>query len=348
MRMGGPSVAVRGTPGTRDASRVLVWRRRNAVFAACPWVWATLALAGLAALAAGKKDVRVDRPVGADAVWQPEAQFLAIVRKTCGEESSSNFGECFAKQMASAAPPAAVAFTRSIHNEGWLRDFRKVARVDIAYVLYPFRANENQGWLLVNGSPSLVDVDNLQKLPKSEMEENLAWSQLIARSPRATLFPGDRTGATGPLAILNPDGSEEFVVGYKVLDGCPTCAQLGVAFLGFEFNPKGKQTAMEFIEFSPDADGPPAQPIHIRAGQKFTLALKGDAKHEWSLAQEPARWILRSVNQSAGKEPATVFWTFEAITNGSTKMTLAYSSPESPETAETLALRVTAAPGLGR
>ena len=115
-----------------------------------------------------------------------------------------------------------------------------------------------------------------------------------------------------------------------------------------QFNPKGKLTATEFIEFVPAAsDGPPARPVHIRAGQKFTLALKGDARHEWTLAQEPARWILRSVNQSAGNQSATVFWTFEAISNGSTQMTLRYSSLDSPETGESLVLRVTAAPGLG-
>jgi hypothetical protein len=299
----------------------------NVAVAACSLV--------LVLLAAGKKDARMDRPVGADAMWQPPAQFVEGIRKTCGKD-------CFAKQMAAVAPPAAVAFARSIDGEGWLRDFRKVARVDIAYVEYPFRANENQGWLLVNGSPSLVDVDNLQKLSKSELADNLAWSKLIAQSPHAALFPGDRSGTTDPMAILYPDGSQEFVVGYRVLDGCHACAQLGVAFLDFEFNPKGKLTAMEFLDVVPSpSDGPLARPIHVRAGQKFTLALKGGAKQEWTLAQEPARWILRNVSQTTDKDTSTVFWTFEAISNGSTQMVLGGSSGEA------LVLRVIAAPGLG-
>ncbi|MGA2183396.1 MAG: hypothetical protein ABSH47_10230 [Bryobacteraceae bacterium] len=292
-------------------------------------VWAALALAGIAALGAGKKEA----PVGADAVWRPAAQVVESIRKDCGAS-----GDCLIAKMTPTASPAALAFTKSIGNEGWLRGFRKVGRVDIAYVQYLSRGD---GWFLVNGSPSPVDVDNLQKLPKSEMQESLAWSKLIAQNPHAMLFPGDRDGTTDPLAILNPDGSQEFVVAYKVLDGCPTCAQLGFAFLGYEFNPKGKQTATEFIDVvSSPSDGPPARPIHIHSGQKFTLALKTDAKHEWTLAQEPARWILRSVNQNADTQTSTVFWTFEAISNGSTQMTLA-------DTAETLVLRVVAAPGLG-
>jgi predicted secreted protein len=249
--------------------------------------------------------------------------------------------------MASAAPPAAVAFARSIHSDGWLRDFRKVGHIDIAYVEYAFRANEYQGWLLVNGTPPFVDVDSLQKLPKSQMEENRAWSQLIEQNPKAELFPGDRTGTTDPLAITLADGSQQFVVAYKVLDGCHACAQLGTAFLGFEFNPKGKLTETEFLDFFPAANGTPAQPIHIHAGQVFTLALKGDAKLEWTLAQDPARWILKSLNQTADKQTGTVFWNFEALSNGSTQMVLSYSAPDSPDTAETLPLRVIVAPGLG-
>lgn len=301
-------------------------------------VWAVAAMVVLEGLAGAKKDARAGLHVGADAVWQPEPQLLQSIREACQQAPAGSVEECFVQKMGASASPPAVAFTRSIHNEGWLRDFRKVGNVDIAYVAYPFRANASQAWLLVNGSPSPVDVDDLQKLSKSELAENLAWSKLIAQNPRAALFPGDRAGTTDPLAIINPDGSQEFVIAYKVLDGCPTCAQPGVAFLGFEFNAKGKLTSTEFIDVLPSPD---AEPIHVRAGQKFTLALKGDAKHEWSLAQEPARWILRSVNQSANKEASTVFWTFEAISNGSTQMTLACSS------GETLPLRVAAAPGLG-
>jgi len=309
--------------------------------------WAALALVGFAALAVARKEPREPRlshSLGPEAVWQPGEQLVANIRNKCGGDLS---GECLVQQMTSGAPPAAVEFARSIHGEGWLHDFRKVARVDIAYVEYPFRASANDGWLLVNGSPPAVDVDNLQKLPKAEMAENLAWSQMSASHPGAALFRGDRGGNMDPLAIVHVDGSQEFVVAYKVLDGCATCAQLGVAFLGYEFNPKVRLTGTEFLDFSPGADVAPARPIHIHSGEHFSLALKGDAKHEWTLAQEPAHWILRSVNQAADKNTGTISWNFEAISNGSTQMTLLYSSTDAPESGEPLPLHVIAAPGLG-
>jgi predicted secreted protein len=309
--------------------------------------WAALALVGLAALAIARKEPREPRlshSLGPDAVWRPDEQEVANIRKVCSSDSS---GECLVQQMASGAPAAAVEFARSIHGEGWLRDFRKVARVDIAYVEYPFRAGSSDGWLLVNGSPPAVDVDNLQKLPKADMAENLAWSQMIASHPSAALFRGDRSGNIDPLAIVHVDESQEFVIAYRVLDGCATCAQLGVAFLGYEFSPKGKLTGTEFLDFTPAAESLPARPIHIHSGEHFSLALKGDAKHEWTLAQEPARWILRSVNQAVDKGTGAVSWNFEAISNGSTQMTLLYSSTDTPESGEPLPLHVIAAPGLG-
>jgi len=309
--------------------------------------WAALALIGFTALAVARKEPREPRlshPVGPEAVWRPDEQAVANIRRVCRGDSA---GECLVQQMTSGAPPAAVEFARSIHGEGWLHDFRKVARVDIAYVEYPFRASANDGWLLVNGSPPAVDVDNLQKLPKAEMAENLAWSQMSASHPGAALFRGDRGGNMDPLAIVHVDGSQDFVVAYKVLDGCSTCAQLGVAFLGYESSPKGKLTGTEFLDFTPGADSVPARPLHIHSGEHFSLALKGDAKHEWTLAQEPAHWILRSVNQAADKNTGTISWNFEAISNGSTQMTLLYSSTDAPESGQPLPLHVIAAPGLG-
>ena len=281
------------------------------------------ALLSIAVWAAGKKDLTVN----ADAVWHADV--------TCADAA------CLVEKMSAGASPAAIEFAGSIGNEGWLRDFRKMGRVDIAYVQY---LSHRSAWLLVNGSPSPVDVDNLQKLPKSEMTDHLVWSKLIAEHPRAALFPDDRTTATDPVAILSPDGSQEFVVSYKVLDGCPTCAQLGFVFLGFEFNPKGRFTNTEFIDLLTSET---IEPIPVRAGQEFTLALSGDGKQQWSLMQEPARWIVRNVNQTAGEQSSTVFWTFKAISNGTTQMVLRHASPDAPDAAQTLTLRVTSVPGLG-
>ena len=267
-----------------------------------------LALATLATLAAAKKEP----PVTADAVWKPETAAIEDVQSLIAK-------------MKATASPAALAFAESIHNEGWLRDFRKVGNVDIAYVHYLSRGD---AWLLVNGTPSPVDVDELRKLSKADLADSASWGKITARNPNAALFPDDRTGSTGPLAIIHPDGSQQFVVPWKVRDGCATCSQIATAFLGYEFNAKGKQTGLDFIDVTQDG----ARPLHVRSGEKFSLALKNA---EWSLTQEPARWILRNTGHTAG------LWNFQALANGSTQMVLTAG-------AETLILHVVVAPGLGR
>jgi len=284
-----------------------------------------------AAFGAAKKEVEMS----ADAVWNPDAQAVESIRAECAKGGS----DCVMARMAGSASPAAMAFAKSIGGEGWLRDFRKVGRVDIAYIEYPLRAGGGAGWLLVNGSPSPVDVDNLQRLPRSGMADNRVWSQLIAQKPRAALFPADRMGATDPVALVYPDGSEEFLVAYAVRDGCGDCAQLGVAFLGFNFNAKGKQGETEFLGFDPNANA--ARPIRVNAGRKFTLALKHEPNHEWSISQAPAKWILRDAGKTT--RGSTMFWAFEVISNGATQMILEYSG-----SAQTLPLRIVAEPGLGR
>ena len=293
-------------------------------------VCAALALASMAAFGAAKKDLQVS----ADAVWNPGTRVVESIRNECAKGGS----DCVMAKMAGSASPAAVAFAKSIGGEGWLSDLRKVGRVDIAYVEYPLRAGRD-AWLLVNGSPSPVDIDNLRKIPKEAMADNRAWSQLIAQKPRAALFPAERMGSTDPVAIVYPDGSEEFVVAYAVRDGCGDCAQLGVSFLGFEFNAKGKQGETEFLEFDPDINA--AHPIRVNAGRKFTLALKQEPNHEWSISQSPAKWILRDAGQST--QGSTLLWTFNAISNGTTQMVLTYS-----DSADSLPLRIIAEPGLGR
>ena len=290
-----------------------------------------LTLASMAALGAGRKDLQV----GADAIWNPGAQVLDGIRRDC----ASAGGDCLLARMTDSASPAAIAFTKAIGGEGWLRDFREVGRVDIACVEYPLRTASGEGWLLVNGAPSPVDVDNLQKLPKSEMADNRDWAQIVARNPRAALFPSDRVGRADPVAIVYTDGSEEFVIGYAVRDGCAGCPQLGMAFLGFEFNAKGKQGETEFLGFDVDVNAP--RPIRVNAGRMFTLALKQEANRQWSIAQAPAKWILRPAGQST--KGSTLFWMFDVVSNGTTQMVLGDS-----DTADSLPLRIIAQPGLGR
>lgn len=190
-------------------------------------------------------------PVSAKALWQPGMSMIQEMREKCGAAGTAA-GECFAAEMRrSGASEAAVAFTNLIGNTGYLRDFREAGRVDVAYVNYPFRANENQGCLLVNGEPAVIDVDDVSKLSSEELMKNKQYAALAAKHPNAALFPGDRSGTGYPQMESLDGGGQRFIVGYWLTDGCHACARLGSARVAFDFDNRGKLIGRKLIGVGP-------------------------------------------------------------------------------------------------
>jgi hypothetical protein len=108
--------------------------------------------------------------------------------------------------------------------------------VAVARVVYPFRANENEAWLLVNGTPPLVDVDDRHNLPFPQMRGSAAYAEIQRHYPNVTFWPGDR-GAAAPEVVR--DG-REIVVGYLLRDLCHACAIVGRVRYAFDFDADGK------------------------------------------------------------------------------------------------------------
>lgn len=178
---------------------------------------------------------------GPSAVWKPSDDFRQEVIASCGG-AGARFSECFVTRMKDAnASPEALAFTTALQKEGYMRAFRAAGRVSIAAVTYPFRANENEGLLLVNGEPAIVDVDKVDQLPVEGLK------QLAAKNPKANLWPGDRTQADKITVEKTPEGGQRFLVDYRVQNGCHACAVLGKATYAFEFDKDGKFVGVKFI-----------------------------------------------------------------------------------------------------
>ena len=199
-----------------------------------------------------EKPAEPQAKIGAEAVWQPGMQFMQSVRLACSN-AGSNYGDCLISQMPGAgASPKAVAFSKLLEEKtdgqiGYMADFRKTGRVDIAYVYYPIRANENQGCLLVNGSPPIIDVDDLKLLAEDTMKSDLSYTALASKNPEVTIFPGDRGGTAYPAAEALPQGGQRFIVSYYLQKGCHACARLGTASFAFDFDSAGKFRGTEFL-----------------------------------------------------------------------------------------------------
>ena len=177
----------------------------------------------------------------ADALFQPGMDAMQAARDTCSKVPGPQFGACVVQQMqAAGASPQAVAFMHAIHDNGFLRDFKNSGRVDIAFAFFPFAANENQHCLLVNGIPSVIDVDDYNLLPKGELAKNPAYAALLRKFPNIAVFPGDRAGSNFITEQNLPGGAQRFLVPYVLVDGCHACARTGALQLAFDFDKTGK------------------------------------------------------------------------------------------------------------
>lgn len=207
-------------------------------------------LASAASMQPGKSP-RDFQTVGPAAIWNPDQAAMRAIRQKCSPLSPPEFGACFISGMKdSGASPEAVAFAKSMEDPAFLRAFRKVGPVDVAYVTYPFRANQNEACLLVNGNPPRVDIDALQTLPQEEMKRDPVYRELVAKSPEALLFAGDRYETDYPTVENLNSGGNRFIASYDLKNRCRACELLGIVKFGFDFDAKGTFLGAKFLRIT--------------------------------------------------------------------------------------------------
>ena len=187
--------------------------------------------------------------ISKDAEWNATAETIQLIHKECAEKGVPDFGKCFVNFMGRAGASAqALAFARSTGNTGYLAQFFKMGRVDLAFVRYPFRANENDGWLFVNGDPAIVDMDALSNLSERQLEGNPTYLRLKEKYPNVMLFGGDRTITRPPEMVVQPAKGQRFIVEYRLLNGCHACERVGSARFAFDFDANGKFLGSTLLE----------------------------------------------------------------------------------------------------
>jgi predicted secreted protein len=247
------------------------------------------------------------------------------------------------------ASPEAVTFARSTADLGviYMRAFRKVGPVDVAYIQYVFRANELDGVFLVNGDPSPIDVDDEDILPKARLQGNSAYSQLAAQYPNVSVWPGDRFDTKLPALADTGWGTQTFAVEYILRDGCHACATIGTVAVDFVFETDGKfQGAKVTAVRASDRTGESSdagsfgtagvEQIRALAGKEFSITLPANhtTGYSWRLTTklDPATLTLISNTYNASTSGRVgaggeEVWTFTAPTKGTTQLTFEYARP---------------------
>ena len=286
--------------------------------------------------------------VTADAVWNTDRQTVQAAKQRCADTGGRELEECFADAMQGfGASPEAAAFTRSFGGGAFVRRFRETGRVDIARIVYPFRANETLGILLVNGEPPIVDVDDIALLPKEAMEQDRTYAAIRKGYPRVTLWPGDRSFRQVLLVEALPGGGQAFVVPYTLRNFCHACEVLGSAFFSFDFDKGGKLVGIRFLRVELPQKKPPKNEarkeseqisfvVMAEEGKEFTVRLNSNRTtgYQWRPIGPLEEHIVKPVrceyipfegvlHGGGGEE----IWTFLAVGRGSTEITMEYVRP---------------------
>src|SRR6202163_4118525 len=287
------------------------------------------------------EEVKPTKKVTVNVVFAGDTKFVDAVKATCEDPHADKLQDCFAEEMKKAgASDLAVEFSKQLGEPGFVRDFRAAGPVDIAYVLYPYRANENQSWLIVNGDPPAIDVDNskLVTVAARALKNNSAYTGLAKAHPDLSPWPGDRYSTEMPDVEMGAKGGVHIIVNYRLREKCHSCAVLGHAWYSFEFDAKGLFAGARLMAISVTRDEAPrmratsktgSTPLGSTVGEELTIALpvKDAAASEWTLAKALDSAKVRLIEHSHVAPPAgngaagtEELWKFAALGAGTTEI----------------------------
>jgi hypothetical protein len=178
---------------------------------------------------------------GQSEVWNPSRTAIAALH-ACG---SVSFTCVQAAMIADGATDDSISFYRLT---GWFLSAidGSGGSVQLATVLNPWRANENEQPAILGGMPAVILperealVDNLA----AAVQRDPAWAALQQTHPNALLWQSSPSvEAVTPLDT----GGERILFDYRLLDGCHACAILGVARVAYDFDADGSFEGAHFL-----------------------------------------------------------------------------------------------------
>ena len=190
---------------------------------------AILAISSLAAMQAAH--ALETGPIDARAVWQERS--LSACRS---EQSRTAPDVCLLRTMQrSGAHPQAIAAAKMLvkaDKAGFISAWRPLGKAALATVTYPFRANTNEGTLLIGSDGAAIDVD--EGSVREEDRATPAWRAFAAAHPDAVPFaPADFIGSTA-----TDEGGQRLLFSTPLMT-CHACAEDGALLVAYTVDKAG-------------------------------------------------------------------------------------------------------------
>ncbi|MCF8062960.1 MAG: hypothetical protein K9M82_10625, partial [Deltaproteobacteria bacterium] len=256
--------------------------------------------------------------VGRAAAWQVNVQRLrSAVKEQCSDAGEAGMESCFYSVMERlGASPEAVRFSRSLGRAGYLRALQEAGPVDVGWVhYYPWRAGGPYGYILVNGTPARLDVDDPAFQPLESLKRDARYRAVGKAFPDLSILPGDRTGPGRPALEALPEGGGRFVAGYELRNGRHDCEVVGSVDFAFDFDGKGMFLGSRVASMGTI--------LHAVAGRAVTLSVEAppDEAGAWQMVRPPSAGTLRLKSKvrrrGQGRDHReTEAWTFLALRPG--------------------------------
>ncbi len=231
---------------------------------------------------------RSHAPVGSAAIWHPGTAALKAIRSDCSQPDPE-FGPCFIKGMQeNGASPSAIAFARSLQADGksgvgYMKDLTEGGHVAVAQVVFPRPQGSREAWLLVNGSPSPIDVDDLSLLPMTDVRSDMVFREIRRTFTKVGVYSEPRSEPS-PALIPRAAEAQEFLVNYALLNACGTCKRVGTAQFAFDFEGNGKFEGVSLRGVWMTPDQGTLAPVSMVKDFHFHLVADHAAGYRWQLA----------------------------------------------------------------
>lgn len=151
------------------------------------------------------------------------------------------------KMRAGGASAEAIGFAgrlNAMDNPGWADGFKPYGRIALVSAVYPFRANTNGGYVLVGGSPAIVNTEGFDLGAADKRRSD--YRRLIARAPEVFLI----TRLAFDRFEARPHGAQRFVF-TDYFATCRACALEATAYIAFDFDARGRFLGSRLLSVGP-------------------------------------------------------------------------------------------------
>lgn len=174
-------------------------------------------------------------PEKLSAALGPEAVWSGAGLDACRAKAGPAIGDCLLEQMRKGgASASAVAFTQRLiaaDSPGYVSAWKQAGPVGIATIAYPFRANTNQGTMLVPASGDPIDIDAYSLTAGDKGRAD--YRAMIADHPDAFPVP------PGEVALGKTPAGNLRVLVTTPSATCHACAPAASIVVGYDFDAAG-------------------------------------------------------------------------------------------------------------